>query len=97
MDMRILVDDQQVGFINQRSLKLHKTFEYTDKSDKLVCTATKTLIGTHYEVTDANGSKIGNIDKERWKSAMNFGYYLSIKDSQGNVVAQSKQTDFIKS
>ena len=93
--MQIKDQNGSFGSIQERMLNLARTFEYFDHNKQLQAKAKARLLswGTHIDVTDAQGLKIGSIEEQVIKSLFKVSTSYVIKDATGAEVADSGKLD----
>lgn len=86
-----------LGTITEKILSLTKSFAYTDASGACVASARTRIFawGTHVDVSDCSGRKIGAIKEQVFKSLFKIHTTYSILDAADREIAVSEKMDWI--
>ena len=90
-------DDGTFGKIEEKFLKLTRSFNYTDSSGYKVAEAREKPFswGVQVDVFDCQGQKIGTIKENILKSLFKASTTYTIENVIGNVVAVSNKVDIV--
>ena len=85
------------GTVSQKLLSLTRSFRYTDAAGACLAEARSRILtwGSHVDVTDCSGTKIGGIKEQVFKSLFKVHTTYSILDAADRVVAVSTKVEWI--
>ena len=93
----IKADDKSFGTVSQKILSLTRAFRYTDATGVCIAEARSRILswGSHVDVTDCSGAKIGGIKEQVIKSLFKVHTTYSILDAADREVAVSTKVEWI--
>ena len=89
--------DQKLGTLTEKFFSLTKSFRYDDSSGRCAAKARARFFswGTHIDVADCQGQKIGSIKENVFKSLLKAYTVYSILDAQDREIAKSRKMEWL--
>ena len=88
---------QTYGRVTQKLISLTKSFTFTDAAGTCIAQARQRILswGSHVDVTDCSGAKVGAIKEQVFKSLFKIHTTYSILDASDREIAISEKVDWI--
>jgi hypothetical protein len=84
------------GTVEERTFNLTRTFEFFDEGRSLQARAREQAftLGTKIEIVDGAGVPLGSVEESVLKSMFSLKTWYSVKDAQGQLLAESDKRDW---